>query len=126
MSEKMPYIVSELGEDGDAWLVQPGEGWRGGSEEAARLAVVEWLHGCVGDDAYNFGYHVAGLLRAPSTQYYHWAWHTSHPDDDPRLIRLEHDHTDVVTFAGWLFSSHVPPIKSVSEYLDARRQDGGV
>jgi hypothetical protein len=124
MSEKMPYTVAELGEDSDAWIVYPGEGWLGGSEEGAKVAVVEWLHECVGDDAYNFGYHVAELLRAPVTRHLHWAWHTDHPHDDPQLIRLEHGHADVVTFAGWLFSSHVPPVQSVSEYLTSRQGSG--
>lgn len=117
MSEKMPYIVSELGEDSDAWIVQPGEGWLGGSEEGAKVAVVEWLHECVGDDASAFGYHVAELLRTPVTRHLHWAWHTNNEHDDPELIRLDGAHSDVETFAGWLFSSHVPPAKTLSEYL---------
>lgn len=120
MSEKMQYTVHELGEDGDAWIVSPAEGWRGGSEEAAKVAVVEWLQGCVGDDDSAFGHHVAELLRAPVTQHGHWAWHTAEPYDDALLIRLEHDHADVVTFAGWLFSGHIPPIQDVSEYLAQR------
>lgn len=117
----MQFEVHELGEDGDAWIVSRVEGWGGGgSEEAAKLAVVEWLHGCVGDDESAFGHHVAELLRAPVTHHGHWAWHTAEPYDDALLIRLSHDHKDVETFTGWLFSSHIPPIQDVSEYLTRR------
>lgn len=114
---KMPYVVHELGEDGDSWIVTPGEGWLGGSEEGAKVAVVEWLHECVGDDDSALGCHVAELLRAPVTHHYHWAWHTHESYDDALLIRLENDHTDVETFSGWLFGGHVPPVQAVVDYL---------
>jgi hypothetical protein len=120
MTEKMPYVVHELGEDGDAWIVAPGEGWLGGSEEGAKLAVIEWLHECVGDEASAFGCHVAELLKAPVAHHYHWAWHVAEPHDDALLIRLESDHADVVTFPGWLFSGNVPPVQTVREYLERR------
>jgi hypothetical protein len=120
----MKYDVAELGEDGDAWIVSPGEGWRGGSEEGAKLAVVEWLHECLGDDDSAFGYHVAELLKAPTTECGHWAWHTHEQYDDALLIRLENDHTAVETFTGWLFSSHIPPMQTINEYLERNRGGG--
>lgn len=116
MSEKMQYEVREL-EDGDGWIVSPAKGWRGGSEEAAKLAVVEWLHECAFDDNVAFGDYVAELLRTPVTYHGHWAWHTAEPYDDALLIRLEHDHAEIETFTGWLFSGNVPPVQDVSEYL---------
>jgi hypothetical protein len=121
MNEKLQYDVHELGEDGDAWIVAPSNGWVGGSEEGAKLAVVEWLHECVGDDDSAFGYHVAELLRAPVTQHGHWAWHSVRPDDDAELIRLENDHVAVETFTGWLFSWAIPAVQSVSDYLANRK-----
>lgn len=120
MSAKIEYEVHELGEDGDAWIVHPANGWLGGSEEGAKVAVVEWLHGCVGDDESAFGYHVAELLKAPVTHHHHWAWHTCEPYDDALLIRLEMAHAEVETFGGWLFSGHVPPLQTISEYLTKR------
>jgi len=122
-NEKMSQDVHELGEDGDAWIVSPSEGWGGGSENDARWAVVEWLHQCVGDDADAFGCHVAELIDAPATHHGHWAWHTHEMYDDALLIRLENDHADIETFTGWLFSRCIPPIQSVEEYFKAAHGD---
>ncbi|MBT2594750.1 hypothetical protein [Arthrobacter sp. ISL-72] len=109
------YEVTELGEDGDMWIVQRSATYFGGDESSARLAVIEYLRQCHGDDDETFGSSVHLALDAQVHKGNHWHWHVATPDHDPELMLLDCDSVTHETFTGWLFGGSAPSVRTREE-----------